>query len=1295
MTSQAPDVRMQVRLLGATQTFYVSLPRSSPWDVFLDRAREVLRIANHTPLVVVDGEGEEQRQVKRFIEDEILEIQQVEPLKPWQADQIPPGMTRHDLYAVFIRVFLEPYTDVLRRAIQALWNSHIPSPPPAAMIPPSHSSTWNNDRDSGERLLFGAGSFDFFISNAHARHQSFNLMPVTSTSPPEPLDLRESADNGNQAVYPGMTVRLLHSNGRSTYVRIETLSGENRDYRLKLNQKFQALSTASVAAQCDLQLQVVQIYGRDPQVARLNLNARSAIRNASARAEVLSGNLQNYDVTRCNWVLLHSVQPALNDPPTGLLSEHTLRGCIQRVVTLRNKFQGHVARAQISWEEFVAHINQLLGVAKMVQDLNLPGLTQALCEDFLNAAIAEAMEQNTPLTSAQRNQLRQCRMRELFDREFSLLLDLNPVVRSWAISEVVGWCRAGDSDASAIFIKGGVGAGKSTTLAQLWSEGSLDNQVVIWHVCQAQYQSTLCAVSFVRNLQQELFDHPDLSDYREYLAGQERILGGERSNATSNLQRCLGELRDEQDLGKINAANAMRVCVLEPLRAAQRPPQHNLFIVVDALDESEVRSTQMSIRRLLVDSIGEFPPWLRLIATSRPDDALNVDWAHDITIGPESTNPEHRKNNETDVESFVNQTVNSHSSYIAEQFDHPLQRMLNAARTATLFGRYLSAEDWTSCVQAVRWFGATSHRIRAYIARCISAASRGNMLYARQVLNQWTAANHVSLLALHSLPPNLGDLYRDFVCRKTQARPGYWGHARLLLEVLLASSEPISREELFELVRTVGPAIYGQVEHEHEGKMEEGDDEPAEGSRELFQSNFELISEFLVDTPSGVHWHHSSFADFLRKGSPLDEFQWIRISPRRGHLAFAIRHAFEHIGTNPERNRRRVALVGVLARNEFHGLESGIDGLFEGPFGGEEEQRLTAKAAGFSDITENHWEVDFKVLIAGLSNLLQCANHLVEWMKEEEVSSQGALAQAVRAFSAAHPAQKTGYDDAIRTNDTDVIEAYHTAAQESEQPQLEVLADDLKRRHSAIQLLEACSVPSELGLALVRTVFASCGQDVTLATLIYDAGAILEGTALSSGMWFVGVLPSILMRYFRCMVQRYETEHGELVVDADNQAYTAFVAAQWLSSGSYAHVHVLHSPANDHLDHWVQVLLPFAAPVRAGVAVAGAVVGSPPLDVSSCVSILRRCQFLREAFGPGFDDVIALVQYRNHISQSMAGSREKTAQFIASVDTLQRIEDMTNRITGIETDEVRRQLLEIRRQIERLPGAGSAGEEDG
>lgn len=208
-------------------------------------------------------------------------------------------------------------------------------------------------------------------------------------------------------------------------------------------------------------------------------------------------------------------------------------------------------------------------------------------------------------------------IKELIGQEGNLV---GLVGREWVFDAINAW-RTGRKE-KCMLIVGEAGIGKSAIAADL--PRRYPSQLLAYHFCQRRQRDTLGPERFVRNLSAMLRRR-----LPEYAARTQKV--------SSGFSDPVSYFRNE---------------VLAPLNEISREKgsDGDYFILVDALDEAsllEDAESKLTIVRLLRQHLGEFPPWLRLLATTRPDDRDVIDNAYEFLL--DANDPR----NKQDVEQYV------------------------------------------------------------------------------------------------------------------------------------------------------------------------------------------------------------------------------------------------------------------------------------------------------------------------------------------------------------------------------------------------------------------------------------------------------------------------------------------------------------------------------------------------------------------------------------------------------------------------------------------------------------------
>ncbi len=287
------------------------------------------------------------------------------------------------------------------------------------------------------------------------------------------------------------------------------------------------------------------------------------------------------------------------------------------------------------------------------------------------------------------------------------------VGRDWLFAEVEAWRDGRDS--APLLLLGEPGIGKSAFLAEfVRREGG--RGVAAWGFFQAATPATRQPSRFVRDLAALLARHVPL------LAP---------ALSAPAIARELTE-----DACRLDPASAFERGLVTPL-AGLAPPGRNLIVALDALDEAaQAPGGGVPVTALLEDWNRRMPPWLRLLATSRPDPAALSGLADARTLRLAADD----ERNLADVADFV---------------------------VGGLAGQPLAA--------------------------AVAARSDGNFLYAREAMGAIAAG-----ATPDTLPRGLPGLYARFLERAFPSAESYAPAARILA-VMLAVEERLPAATLAEI----------------------------------------------------------------------------------------------------------------------------------------------------------------------------------------------------------------------------------------------------------------------------------------------------------------------------------------------------------------------------------------------------------------------------------------------------------------------------------------------------------------
>ena len=321
--------------------------------------------------------------------------------------------------------------------------------------------------------------------------------------------------------------------------------------------------------------------------------------------------------------------------------------------------------------------------------------------------------------------------------------------RQWLFDEIEAW-RVQDNQRT-LLITGDPGTGKSAFVAELVFRNP-ENQVLAYHCCQAENPATLDLGQFIRSITAMI-----ASRIPAYVAVIEQ----------PGIADALEQLQIDT-----NPQHAFYVGVVASLARLPAPEGGVRYLLIDALDEAMLGGRGgVTIVDLLEPYLRQFPPWLRVVATTRKERTV-LDRLSGLRA---QTIDAHDPRNLADIEAFI-------------------QQRLTSPKLAQL-------------VQDAAARGVTLEHITATL--CDKAA--GNFLYARQALHSLEEGTD-TFTNLEALPKGLNEFYQRFFQRHYPPGTERYTIVRTLLEVVVAAREPLTAQQLAEaaglsLTTEVAPAL--------------------------------------------------------------------------------------------------------------------------------------------------------------------------------------------------------------------------------------------------------------------------------------------------------------------------------------------------------------------------------------------------------------------------------------------------------------------------------------------------------
>ena len=381
------------------------------------------------------------------------------------------------------------------------------------------------------------------------------------------------------------------------------------------------------------------------------------------------------------------------------------------------------------------------------------------------------------------------------------------VGRQWLYREVEDAFDA--ENIAGVQIIASPGSGKSALVSQLicsqTSNSFIHTRILGYHFCKYSDKNTQMAGKFVRNLAE--------------MIGRRLPEYGYIVNNNTYIQRSLKEdcIQHQDPVG------CFELAVLSPLRNLKNKRRENWFVVVDALDECLIQGeTGHSIVFLLNNKIHRFPPWLKVVMTSRNESyaSLHSSKLKKITIDPDDSR------NLKDLEIFVTKRLFQEGPL--------LQRII-----------------W--------WLGDDSVKSITKLATQVLSTSQGNFLFVTELLKNWENSRQ-ELRSPYALPKTLHDLFHSYF-ERLYPRKGSFRPVRHILELLVSTFEPLAQNQMFDLLKV------------RENSLDEYD----------FKNRLRELGHFLkIGKDDTLTLYHLSLTEWLTS----EENQKYFVSKKKGHETF-------------------------------------------------------------------------------------------------------------------------------------------------------------------------------------------------------------------------------------------------------------------------------------------------------------------------------------------------------------------------------------------------------------------------
>ena len=428
----------------------------------------------------------------------------------------------------------------------------------------------------------------------------------------------------------------------------------------------------------------------------------------------------------------------------------------------------------------------------------------------------------------------------------------NFIGRRWLYQEIESAFHPPRQGVSGVLIIGDPGAGKSALTAQLicsrTSSRTIHDHVLGYHLCKHFDGNTQNGGKFVRNLADMVARR--LPEYGYIVANN------------SYIQRSL----NTDCVALDDPVGCFEQAILTPLRLLKNEPKENCYIVIDALDECLSHSkTSHSIVYLLNKKLPRFPSWLKLVMTSRNQSfaLMNSNSIIKLAIDPGDSR------NTDDIELFLSTKFYQ---------DSPLIHQIKF------------------------WFGDNTIENTARLITSLLNKSQGNFLFVKEMLHHWETFR-AQKSNPYALPETLGEIYYSYFERHYN-RPEQFKPIRRVLELLVASFQPLSEKDIFNILRMKEVDL--EEEYEFKDRMKE-------------------LGHFLRYRENNtVTLYHLSLTEWLTSES--DRKSPYYVSKKKGHENLCD-YYFSLITADENKPSLRESILGGWRKayvKEFHGFPSQV-----------------------------------------------------------------------------------------------------------------------------------------------------------------------------------------------------------------------------------------------------------------------------------------------------------------------------------------------------------------------------------
>eukprot|EP01047_Picozoa_sp_COSAG01_P021703 COSAG01_NODE_1266_length_10987_cov_8.631980_1_plen_1169_part_00 len=357
--------------------------------------------------------------------------------------------------------------------------------------------------------------------------------------------------------------------------------------------------------------------------------------------------------------------------------------------------------------------------------------------------------------------------------------------------DVTEWAQDTASCEPGCLLIGGPGAGKTTLLTELVEAATagFHDTVLATHFCAAHDSESLTPQAFVSGIATQLYK--SCRPYREYVDATDSVRGKVKKLLSGDFDG--------------DPTSGFADLLMRPLKAVflggARPEGGRFVLCIDSLDEAlllsdaaEGQAAQSSTIVQLLKTCSSkrlFPPWLKVVATSRdvPEVGQLKSWKR-IDLGSAVRLTE----NKTAVRAYINIRLDALDSPLKARVDEMVEAQAEAE----------ASEPEREDAEELATFHchASAH---AYFEALVDR-SGGNFLYVATALND-VEAGMGDLADADSLPSRLDELFLHFFERLFEGADGEkYTRVRPVFEAIGASETGVTEVELLKYMRVCEPA---------------------------------------------------------------------------------------------------------------------------------------------------------------------------------------------------------------------------------------------------------------------------------------------------------------------------------------------------------------------------------------------------------------------------------------------------------------------------------------------------------